>query len=33
MIENIAMMVLLLGIGAVIGFAVFVCLLCVNYKE
>jgi len=33
MIENIAMIVLLIGLGAVIAVAVLVVMLCISYKE
>jgi hypothetical protein len=33
MIENIATMVFLIGIGVVITIAAFVCVLMVSYKE
>jgi hypothetical protein len=33
MIENIAMIVLLIGLGVVIAVAALVVMLCISYKE
>jgi len=33
MIENIAMIVLLIGLGVVIAVTVLVVMLCISYKE